>query len=134
MPCSYLEYLFIAGLFLDQLMTDCHGLPFACMQQNHHEAGEPSRQRTMYPNAKSLPQSGPMPNSLIRQHTIMMAKKGGYNPSDMSRVVEQSNTGRVLGYVNNGEYTTHIQQIHGWNSQRNQMTGETNKAGLYISV
>ena len=107
--CKTLAY--VIGLFLDQMMTDCHGLPFACMVKKQRTESLMDQSHTLYRKTQQQNvASKTMAATLFRQQS-KISDNGGYNPSDMSAILKQnsnifSNGGMSLNNGNtNSEQT-----------------------------
>ncbi|XP_063438617.1 uncharacterized protein LOC134719553 [Mytilus trossulus] len=91
----------VTGLFLDQMLTDCHGLPFACMLKQQKS----SQSQTLYNNLHQKADTNTLTSTLYKQQQSIDSN-GGYNPSNMATIVKQnteSNSGNIGTIMGNSE-------------------------------
>ncbi|XP_076080324.1 uncharacterized protein LOC143051240 [Mytilus galloprovincialis] len=91
----------VTGLFLDQMLTDCHGLPFACMLKQQKS----SQSQTLYNNLHQNKETNTLTSTLYKQQQSIDSN-GGYNPSNMAAIVQQntdSNSGNIGMTMGNSE-------------------------------
>ncbi|CAC5379236.1 unnamed protein product [Mytilus coruscus] len=102
------------------MMTDCHGLPFACMLKQQKSG----QSQNLYNNLRQKAESNTLTSTLYRQQQSIDSN-GGYNPSNMAAIVKQnteSNSGNIGMTMGNSELLSFMNT--GSTGQSNSMNGQ----------